>query len=191
MMGRGDWQGLLSLAEESEAMLAAHPDDAFCLVGASAIGYGGAARLVSGVELPNDLAKDAAKMVEGSTLIQASSILLPEAMLGDAAAVERGMAAYAPGLRLFDRADVSDVLHLVPALAAVMTERWQALEPHTAWMEYCATRGSQLAAALLEAIAEERAGDPSPRHEKLKALGYLGISQLLRIRARTRQSLPA
>jgi hypothetical protein len=189
MTGRGDWPGLLALTDEFESMLAAHPDEAFCLIGASAIGFGGAARLVSGIALPNDLAKDAARMVEASDLIQASSIMLPEAMLGDVAAVDRGAAAYASGLRLFDRADVSDVLHLVPTLAAVMTERWEMLDAPIAWMEHCAARGSRLAAALLEALAEERAGDPLPRHEQLRALGYNGISELLRIRARTRTSL--
>ena len=190
-IGRGDWAGMLELTGEFEAMLAAHPDEQFCLVGASAIGYGATARLLSGVALQNDLAKDAARMVEGSELIQASSIMLPGAMVGDVAAVDRGARAYAAGLRLFDRAEVSDVLHLVPAVSAVMTERWEMLDAPTKWLEYCAERGSRLAGALLEAIAEERAGDPSPRHEQLRALGYNGISDLLRIRARTRTPLPA
>ena len=126
MMGRGDWTGLLEMTNEFETMLAEHPDAAFCLLGAAAIGYGATARLVSDIALPNDLARDAAQMVEGSTLIQASSVMLPEAILGDLAAVDRGSEAYAPGLRLFDRANVSDVLHLIPALSAVMTERWDA-----------------------------------------------------------------
>ena len=72
-----------------------------------------------------------------------------------------------------------------------MAEDWQSLEPHTAWMEYCAARGSRLAGALLEAIAEERAGRAARRHEKLKALGYDGISQLLRIRSKAHQVQPA
>ena len=84
-------------------------------------------------------------------------------MVGDVAAVDRGARAYAAGLRLFDRAEVSDVLHLVPAVSAVMTERWEMLDAPTKWLEYCAERGSRLAGALLEATAEERAGDLSPR----------------------------
>lgn len=187
-IGRGDWAGLLEMTDEFEAMLAAHPDDAFCLIGGAAVGFGGAARLLSGIQLPNDLAKDAARMVEGSELVQASSILLPEAMLGDVEAVDRGAAAYAPGLRLFDRANVSDMLHLMPAIAAVMTERWELLEAPTARMEYSAAHGSRLAAAALTAITEERTGGTGPRHEQLRALGYNGISELLRIRARTLQA---
>jgi class 3 adenylate cyclase/tetratricopeptide (TPR) repeat protein len=190
-IGRGDWSGLLKLTDELEAMLVAHPTDAFCLIGASAVGFGGAARLLSGIDLPNDLAKDAARMVEGSELIQASSILLPEAILGDDAAVDRGAAAYAPGLRLFDRANVTDPLHLIPALAAVMTERWEMLDAPIATMEYCAAHGSRLAAAALEAIVEERSGSDGSRHEQLRALGYNGISELLRIRARTLQPTSA
>ena len=190
-LGSGDWDWLLRIIEELEAFIAAHPDDSFCLVGGAAIGYGAAARLRAGIALPNDMAADAARMMESSELVRASSILLPEAMLGDVEAIERGLLAYEPGLPLADRAAVWDVLHLLPAMTWVMLERWDLLDQSLARMEYCAAHGSRLAEALLEAIAEERAGEAAPRHDRLRALGYDGISQLLRIRARARQAQPA
>jgi class 3 adenylate cyclase/tetratricopeptide (TPR) repeat protein len=190
-LAQGDWDELLRVTDEMEALLAAHPNDGFCLVGGSAVGFGGAGRLLAGVRMPNDLAADAARMIHESDLVQASSIMLPRAMQGDLPAVEQGASAYRPGLRLVDRAAAWDIIHLQPAISAVMLERWEMLAAPLARLEYCAARGSRLAAAALEAIAEERSGAGEPRHEQLRALGYDGISQLLRIRARTRQSLSA
>jgi hypothetical protein len=85
---------------------------------------------------------------------------------------------------------VWDTIHLMPAVSAVMLERWDMLGAPLARMEYCAARGSRLAAAALEAIAEEQNGSGDSRHEQLRALGYNGISELLRIRARTLQAAP-
>jgi len=185
-LSSGDWSGLLAANDEFEALVHAHPDEGYCILGGSVVGLGGVARLMAGIVLPNDLAADAARMVDDSELVAASSILLPSAMLGDEAAVDRGIAAYAPGLRLVDRAEVWDVMHLWPALATVMTERWDLLDAHRARLELCAAHGGRLAAAVLEAIDEERAGGPS-RHAQLNELGYHGISELLRVRARSRQ----
>jgi class 3 adenylate cyclase/tetratricopeptide (TPR) repeat protein len=185
-LGRGEWPELLRVTEEIEALMAANPDDSFCLVGGSAVGFGGAARLRAGTGLPNDLASDAARMIGESELVQASSIMLPEAMLGEVGAVDRGLGAYEPGLRLVDRAAAWDVLHLMPAITAVMLERWDMLSAPIARLEHCAAGGSKLSTAVLEAIAEERAGHS--QHEQLRVLGYAGISELLSIRARARQA---
>ncbi len=182
-LGQGDWSQLLHVTEEIEAVLAAHPHDGFCLVGGSAVGFGGAARLRAGLPVPNDLAADAARMIDESELVQASSIMLAKAMAGDERAVEHGAQAYASGLRLVDRASVWDVIHLQPAITAVMLERWDMLDEPVARMGHCAARGSRLAAAALDAVREEREGNP--RHDQLRALGYNGISELFRIRART------
>jgi hypothetical protein len=190
-LGQGDWDELLRVTDEMEALLAAHPNDGFCLVGGSAVGFGGAGRLLVGAPMPNDLSADAARMIDSSELVQASSIMLARAMQGDLPAVEHGASAYRPGLRLVDRAAAWDIIHFQPAISAVMLERWEMLDGPIARMQYCAANGSRLAAAVLEAIAEERAGEPTPRHEQLRALGYDGISQLLGIRARTRQAQPA
>jgi hypothetical protein len=127
-----------------------------------------------------------ARLVDDSELAQASSIMLPMAMLGDVDAVVRGLEAYRPGLRLVDRARSWDPIDLVPALTAVMLERWDLIEEPVQRLEYCAARGSRLASAGLEAIAEERSGSAEPtevRHHALRELGYDGISDLLTYRA--------
>jgi hypothetical protein len=128
-------------------------------------------------------------MIEASELVQASSIMVAQAMLGDLETVERGIGAYAAGLRLVDRAAAFDVIQLMPAVSAVMMERWDMLAEPLERLHYCAARGSSLAAAVVAAIDEERSADEAgreqPAHRELQALGYLGISQLLRYRTRT------
>ena len=187
-LGAGDWPGLLAITGEIETLLAENPGDAFCLLGGSAVGFGGAARLLSGIRLPRDLSADAAQMVEASEVVQASSILLPMAILGNVAAVERGLAAYAPGLRLVDRQAVWDVCNVMPAIAGVILERWDIVETPIARLDQCAAGGSRFAAAAAIAVREERdaalSGAPS-EHRQLRELGYAGFSELLRYRTHT------
>lgn len=107
------------------------------------------------------------------------------AMIGDAAAAGRGLAAYAPDLRLWDRAAAWDFSHLIPAIALTVLERWAELGPPLARLDACAAGGSRLAGAAAAAIREEQAaaGDgPAPTHGELRALGYLGVSEILRFR---------
>ena len=73
----------------------------------------------------------------------------------------------------------------MPALALTMLERWDDLGPSLDRLDLFAEGGSRLAAATAAAIREEKAaaeGGPSPAHDQLKALGCLGISELLRSR---------
>jgi class 3 adenylate cyclase/tetratricopeptide (TPR) repeat protein len=185
-LGKGDWEELLAVTAELEALVEENPDVSFCLIGGDAIGFGAAARLHEHRPLPGDLVAVAAHLVDESEMVQRSSIMLPMAMLGDVEAVERGFEAYRPGLRLVDRAVTWDPIHLVPAVAAVMLERWDLVAQPIARLEYCAERGSLLAAAVLEAINEERPAPTAPggpRHQALRQLGYAGISELLSSRA--------
>lgn len=150
------------------------------------MGYGAVGRLISGQPLPTDIEAQAARMVEESELVQGSSILLPKAMLGEVDAVKRGLAAYAPGLRLWDRAAVWDVCHVMPAIALTMLDKPDQLAGPLARLEECAAGGSRLAGAVLSAIRGEEESERDrgqPRHAELRDLGYLGISELLRYRA--------
>jgi hypothetical protein len=111
--------------------------------------------------------------------------MLPKAMMGNAADAERGLAAYAPGLRLWDRAESWDFADLIPAMALTVHERWDQLGPPLARLDICAAGGSVLAGAAAAAIREEQAaarGGPAPRHDELRTLGFTGISELLRYR---------
>lgn len=124
-------------------------------------------------------------MVAESELVQAASIMLAKAMLGEAEAVERGLAAYSRDLRLWDRAAAWDVCHLMPAIALRLLERWDLLVGPLARLDACADGGSRLASATAAAIREEQAaatGGSPPNHLELRTLGYLGLSDLLRFR---------
>ncbi len=183
--GRGSWQELLQTTLALEDLVASNPEVSFCLVGGAAVGYGAVGRLMSGLPLPTDIQAQAARMVEESELVQGSSILLPKAMLGDVEAVERGLAAYAPGLRLWDRAAAWDVCHVMPAIALTMLDKPDQLAGPLARLEECAAGGSRLAGAVLSAIREEQESardGGQPQHADLRALGYLGVSDVLRYR---------
>ncbi len=80
-IGRGDWQELARIADEMEQLLVVNPDNAFCLIGGAAVGYGGVGRIIAGVPLPNDLAAEAARMIEES---RAGPGKLGDAARGDA-----------------------------------------------------------------------------------------------------------
>ena len=192
--GRGDWREVVDSTNQLEKLISAYPDVPFCLVGAFAVGWGGAARILERQSV-TDLDADAARMIEEIEKLRAASILLPKAMLGRMDAIELGLAAYAPDLGLWERAVAWDVLHLVPALAACIVERWEMLDGPLARLDYCAVGGSRLAAAAAIALREEQAaataGGPEPAHAELLALGYRGISEIMRYRARSPQEAAA
>ena len=74
---------------------------------------------------------------------------------------------------------------LMAAISLTMLERWDELRPVLARLDELAGYGAHLGGAVAEAIREEEqaaAGGPAPRHERLRTLGYLGISELLRFR---------
>jgi hypothetical protein len=70
-------------------------------------------------------------------------------------------------------------------MALTMLERWEELEGPLARLDACASSGGRLAGAAAAAIREEHAaaqGGPPPVHEELHALGFAGVSELLRFR---------
>jgi len=88
-------------------------------------------------------------------------------------------------MRLWDRYRVWDPADLMVAIGMTMLERWEDLRPVLTRLDELAGYGARLGGAVAEAIREEEraaAGGPAPRHDALRALGYLGISELLRFR---------
>ena len=88
-------------------------------------------------------------------------------------------------MRLWDRYRVWDPADLMVAIAMTMLERWEELRPVLTRLDELAGHGARLGGGVAEAIREEEraaAGGPAPRHDRLRALGYHGISQLLRFR---------
>src|SRR5258706_16257530 len=141
--------------------------------------------MLAGRRLPPGLDAFLARLNPESTLIQAGAGMLPKVMAGERAALADGLMAYAPDLRLRDRQRAWDVCDLMPALALTMLERWDDLGSSLARLDAFAAGGDRLAGATAAAIREEQGvaeGGPPPTHDELRALGYAGISELLRFR---------
>lgn len=185
LFGRGDWVELESTTRDLETLVADNPETSLCLLSAAAVGYGNAAHVLAGRQLPADIDERAKRHVPDSERVQAASVMLPKVMTGDSGALASGLRAYEAGLRLWDRYRAWDVADLIPGIALVMLERWEGLTPTLARLDEFARGGARLAGAAAEAIRQEQAaaaGGPPPAHELLHALGYAGISDLLQFR---------
>jgi hypothetical protein len=184
-MARGDWADVAATTHELAQLVEANPDTGFCLLGAAAAGYGAIADVLVGRSLPEGLDVFVARLLPESTLIQASSVMVPKVMAGEQVDLKDAFRSYAPDLPLWDRQWVWDVGDLMPAIALTMLERWDELGPSLARLDTFAAGGSRVAAATAAAIREEEAaakGGPAPTHGELHALGCVGISKLLRFR---------
>jgi len=183
--GRGDWQLLRSARDEILALADDNPDVGFCLLSAAAVGFGAASQVLDGAPIGLDIDAVVHRQIGDSEPAEAAAVLLPKVMAGDAAALERGLAGYQPGMRLWDRYRVWDSGDLMAALAMTMLERWEQVQPVLARLDELAGYGARLDGAVAAAIREEEraaAGGPEPRHDELLALSYRGISELLRFR---------
>jgi len=185
LLARGAWDSVTATTRELAQLVDENPDTGFCLLGGAAAGYGAIADILAGRPLPDRLDEFVARVIPESTLIQASSVMVPKVMTDDRAALRNGLRAYAPDLRLRDRQRAWDACDLMPAIALTMLERWDELEPSLTRLDEFAGGGGRLAGAAAAAIREEDAaarGGPTPTHNQLRALGCAGISQLLRFR---------
>ena len=183
--GRGAWQALRDARDELLALADNNPDVGFCLLSASAVGFGAAGEVLAGAPLATDIDTIVHRQIGDSDPAEAAAVLLPKAMTGDATALQRGLAAYQPRMRLWDRYRVWDPADLMPAIAMTMLERWVDLPPIMARLDEVANHGGRLAGAVAEAIREEEqaaAGGPNAQHRALRDLGFFGISELLRFR---------
>jgi class 3 adenylate cyclase/tetratricopeptide (TPR) repeat protein len=183
--GRGDWETLGTARGDLRKLADENPDASFCLVTAAVVGYGAAADVFAGAPVPVDIDEQAKRQVDHSERVQAAAVMLPKGMLGDREAAAAGLRGYEPGLRLSDRARAWDVADLIPAITLTLLEEWDSLPPVHARLDEFAAQGARMAEAAAAAIREEEAaarGGPPPTHDQLRALGYLGISELLRFR---------
>jgi class 3 adenylate cyclase len=184
-MAAGSWADLVATTDELTLLVESNPDTGFCILGAAAAGYGAIGDVVVGRSLPEGLDAFVARLIPESTLIQASSVMVPKVMAGQNVDLQEAFRSYAPELPLWDRQRVWDIGDLMPAVALTMLERWDELGPSLARLDEFAVGGSHLTAATAAAIREEESaanGGPAPKHDLLQALGCAGISQLLRFR---------
>jgi len=185
LLGRGDWQGAIEQADDLRTLVRAYPDDSFCLIGASAIADGAIAEIVEGRPAPEDLDALVLRLVPESPAIRAATLLMPLAMSSRKVAEDDAHLAYARETPRFDREQVWDLTEMHWAIAHVVREQWNELEPLLARLEARAGHGAKFAGALAAALREEMAaarGGPKPKHEALRNLGYHGISQLVSYR---------
>ena len=85
---------------------------------------------------------------------------------------------------MWDR-EAIDALGLRLAMALVVQERWGELEPALARLDRATMRGSAVARAVATAARGEMAGESREiSHHDLRALGYIGLSEILAFRDR-------
>ena len=191
--GRGDRDMVADAWNDLQKLGRDYPEASFCLVSGAVVGYGAAIDILAGAPVPADIDDQAKRQVEESERVQAAVVMLPKSMAGDGDAVAAGLRGYEPDLRLYDRNRAWDVADLMPAISLTILERWNELPTHLERLDQIGRQGARLAEAVAAAIREEEAasrGGPPPAHEQLRALGYLGISELLRFRP-ARVSVPA
>lgn len=183
--GAGDWGALAQANRDLLELAERYPTASFCLASACAISLAAAREVLDGRPLRPDLDAQVQRQVDDSELIRDAATLLPKVMAGDTDAVARGLRSYERGLLLSDRFTVWDPIELMPAIAMTMLGRWDDLARPVARLDAAAANGSRLASASAAAIREEEraaAGGPPPMHADLEALGFQGISEMLRFR---------
>ena len=114
--------------------------------------------------------------------------MIPRIMAGMPWSEAEALAAYAPKARFWDTQQWWDPCDIQLALAYALLRRWDELERMLPQFEVLAAKGAALlgafAAAAREQIAAGRGG-PAPVHRELRALGYIGFSELLSYQPRT------
>jgi hypothetical protein len=193
--GRGDWAALRESQAAVARLIEQHPEASFCLATSSGMGYLAADLALRGQPPPDDLDAQVLRAVAENAPIRAASVMLPRAMTGDVEAVVAGLEAYRAGLMLGDRMRVWDPADLMPAISMTIVERWADLDALLPRLDTAAGNGGRVPGAVAAAIREERAaaleGGPAPAHAALRDLGYLGLSELIGFRPRSRDQQAA
>jgi hypothetical protein len=125
-------------------------------------------------------------MVTEAPATRASILMLPELMAGNDTLVAAGAPAFLNAPRV-DR-QIWDPFGIQLAICYTLLGRWEDLRPLLANYDARASAAPMLG-ALAEAIREEMAaakGGPRPAHGRLRELGYVGLSELLSYRPRSR-----
>ena len=170
---RGDWEALEAGAAQAARLIAESPGTKFCAVAAVVLAYGGLAHGARG-------RTEEARALLGR--IDALGLPFPQTL-----SMSRALAL------LFSAEPLGDpppdpALHAAAqwAIVAVIRRRHTDAERLAERMAATAATGGRGYAAIAEAVREELAhdrGGPEPRHEALRQLGYVGLSELFRRRA--------
>ena len=169
---RGTWDGLEAGAAQLGRLVSEAPGTKFCALAAFVLAYGGLAHGARG------------RTEESRALVrQIETLGLPQPY---ALRKSRAIAL------LFSGEPIADLPPDLPlagatewAVIAVVRRRHADAELLAQRMAATAETGGRGYAAIAEAVREELAhdaGGPLPRHEALRAIGYVGLSELLRRR---------
>jgi class 3 adenylate cyclase/tetratricopeptide (TPR) repeat protein len=178
LLARGDWRGLHELAGQTERLVTAHPETAFCYAVTATQAFAVVAHSVEGRprEARAMLARAEAPL-QAEPLERESVLLLAYGAVGGRSEVDALVRAVrgqgAPAFWCFRRME---------AVVSTMLERWDGLDDVLDALDRIAGPHSPFLEALVTAIREERAaarGGAAPAHRRLRELGYLGWSRLL------------
>lgn len=184
LFGRGDWDGIVAVARETERLVDANPTAGFCLIGAAAIGQAAAGEIARGRSRSPRLEELAERMVTEAPMTRASILMLPKLMEGNDELVAVGASAYGNAPRV-DR-QIWDPFGIQLAICYTLLGRWDDLRPLLVNYDARAS-ATPILGALADAVREEMAaakGGRPPEHGRLRELGYVGLSELLSYRPR-------
>jgi len=183
LFGRGDWDGLASVARDVERLVDANPTAGFCLIGAAALGQSAAGELVRGRLQSPRLEELVGRMVTEAPATLASILMLPKLMAGHDELIAAGAPAYGKDVPRVER-QIWDPFGIQLAICYVHLARWNDLAPLLANYDARASAAPMLG-AFADAIREEMAaanGGRRAQHGRLRELGYIGLSELLSYR---------
>ncbi|HUQ16787.1 MAG TPA: hypothetical protein VM070_03265, partial [Candidatus Saccharimonadales bacterium] len=182
--GQGDWARAVQAAAELERLIQANPSTPWCVFGAAAARAGAIGAALSGdADRARELVAVVERMLPKPGPQRANALITPYVMLGRAGAGEL-VPTPPPVVRPWHY-QLADPIGLNFTVAHVMLGRWEDLRSDLILLERAAARGSLLARAFVEAAGEERiaaTGGPRPSHQRLRDLGFIGLSEQLAYR---------
>jgi hypothetical protein len=187
-LARGDWEALRGLDVQTDRLVAAHPDTAFCYAVTTVRAFDLVARAIEA-----DLDGARARLPHVEEPFQAepfereSVLVLVYGVLGK----RKALSTVVEGVRRLGSAPYW-FFQRSYAVALAMLESWDELEAVLPSLEQVAAKGSTYFVALVAALREEIAaarGGATPTHAALRQLGYLGWSRLIAYRPPGRGSL--
>lgn len=179
LLARGDWPGLLGVAQDAERLVADNPGTAFCYAITTARALGAVAHAVLGqrAEAEACLARAETRLTS-LPFSHEEGLLLAYGVLGRRPEAQRLLEE----IRQRHGALVPHFFRRAQATVLTMLERWAELAEPLAVLEEAAAQGSPFLAAFASAVREEQAagqGGAAATHAALGALGYRGWSRLL------------
>jgi len=183
LLARGNWAGLVDLAEETGRVVAQHPETSFCYAVTTVLAFAAVAHMLEGqVGAARALLEKVEAPLQAEPLERESLLILTYAVMGNAnrvqAIIRQVEDSVAVPFWFFRR---------MQAVALTMLEQWADLPPILGSLERVAQPDNPHLTALASAIREEidaAHGGPRPSHSRLRELGYTGWSRLLAHRAR-------